>query len=91
MPMSKRLLPVMFAMAYWVWAGLWPALYEKYRSTAYSGRTATSASTAVARLAETSTWNASAAQERRKAAETTAAPNKLTEGRGPSFTAPSLK
>src|SRR5229473_2995021 len=91
MPMSNRLLPVMFAMAYGACAGLWPALYEKYRSTAYSGRTATSASAAVAKLAETSTWNASAAQERRNAAATTAAPYKPIEASGPRFTAPSLK
>ena len=65
----------MLAAAYWANSGLWPAVKAKYRSTAYSGRTAMRARRAMARLPEMSTWAASAAQANRNAEATTPAPN----------------
>ena len=73
-PSSSRLLPVMFAAAYWAFWGMCPALQAKYRSTAYSGRTAITARIAVARFPEMSWRAASAAQTSRNAEATTAAP-----------------
>src|SRR3954470_21707655 len=88
-PMSSRLDPVMLASArehgdspvepgglqatpYWAKAS--PPLRANTRSTAYSGRTAMNARTAMARPAEMSSWAASAAHDSRKAAPTMAAP-----------------
>src|SRR6202022_3749237 len=64
----------MFAAAYWAFWGMCPALQAKYRSTAYSGRTAITARIAVARFPEMSWRAASAAQTSRNAEATTAAP-----------------
>src|SRR5664280_2683109 len=57
-------------------------VYEKYRSTAYSGRTAIRARIAIARLPEMSTWAASAAHDRRTADATTPAPKTSTVSSG---------
>ena len=72
----------MFAAAYCVYAGSPPPVYEKYRSTAYSGRTAIRARIAIARLPEMSTWAASAAHERSTADATTPAPKTRTVSSG---------
>src|SRR5205814_9963085 len=63
-----------------------PALQAKYRSTAYSGRTATTARMAVARLPEMSRCAASAAHTRRKADATTAEPKTAIAGGGGRWT-----
>src|SRR5204862_200122 len=67
-PISSRFAPVMFAVAYCVYVGSFPACQAKYMSTAYSGSTAISARNASARLCGMSTCATSAAQERRTAA-----------------------
>ena len=82
MPMRSRFEPVMFAAAYCVYVGSPPPVYEKYRSTAYSGRTAIRARIAIARLPEMSTWAASAAHDRRTADATTPAPKTRTVSSG---------
>ena len=77
-PMSRRFPPVMLASASGAYlSGSWPALTANVKSTAYSGRTAISARTAIARPCETSSCSTSAPHARRKAAPTTANPNKV--------------
>src|SRR5687767_3020599 len=74
-PISRRLAPVMFAIAYeCASSSPCPARNARMRSTAYSGRTAISARTAIASVCEMSSWATSAAQARRKAAPRIAAP-----------------
>ena len=88
-PISSRLAPVMlarasehgdavelFAAAHRLpnSATACPALSAKTKSTAYSGRTAMSARSAIANPAEMSSWAASAAHDRMKAAPTMARP-----------------
>jgi hypothetical protein len=74
-PSSSRFEPVMFAAAYGTYAGSLPAVWAKYRSTAYSGSTAITARIAIAIGPEMSTRAASAAQARRNDDATTAVPN----------------
>ena len=64
------------------WAAtLVPAFPAKTTSTAYSGRTAMNASTAIASPAEMSSWATSAAHDSKKAAPTMAPP-KTSASRG---------
>ena len=89
MPISRRLAPVMFASASEqgdsvpppsgrhagpVASNEFPPFHAKTKSTAYSGSTAMSASTAIARPAEMSSCATSAAHERMNAAPTIARP-----------------
>src|SRR3972149_1530775 len=75
-PTSSRLAPVMLAMARWALRGLVGAVQAKYRSTAYSGRTAMRARTTSARVAEISVSATSEAQVRRVAAAAMARPKR---------------
>ncbi len=89
-PIKSRLAPVMFASASPqgdsvpppdagrhagpVASNEFPPCHAKTKSTAYSGRTAISARTAIARPAEMSSWATSAAHDRMNAAPTIASP-----------------
>jgi hypothetical protein len=88
-PISSRLAPVMLARTSehgeapsepGAWqevpcsANSWPPFQANTNPTAYSGRTAIRASTPMARLADTSSWAASAAQASTNAAPITATP-----------------
>ena len=89
MPISSRLAPVMLASASeqasspaapggWhaspYCSNAFPPSHARTRSTAYSGRTAMNARTAIARPAEMSSCATSAAHDRMKAAPTIASP-----------------
>ena len=82
-PISSWLPPVMFASASGAnSAGCLPAFHVNTKSTAYSGSTATSASSASARPAEMSSCTTSAAQASMNAAPTTARPKSTAATRG---------
>src|ERR1041384_6149105 len=72
--MRRRLAPVIFAVAYAVYWGSFPAIQAKYISTAYSGRTATSAKNASASACGISSCATSEAHESRNAAPKTPMP-----------------
>src|SRR4030095_5640953 len=73
-PISKRLAPVILAMANAVYLGSLPATQAKYMSTAYSGSTAIKARSAIASDCGISNWASSAAQESMNAAPKMASP-----------------
>src|SRR5436190_4857985 len=77
-PMRSRFEPVMLASASGAYlSGSVPALAANVKSTAYSGSTAMSASTASARPWETSSCMTSAAQARRNAEPRIASPKRM--------------